>query len=211
MTTDLLETAAGAARLAVLGGFHPEPDEELGKTLVLLGPGPDFWHHFSQCPEYRDGLPDPLDRWSHRVVTRLAEIVGAEPLFPFTGPPYYPFFAWAERTGRAWPSPVNLLVHADQGLWVSFRGALAFKDTLDLPAAVTSPCLSCEDRPCHSACPAGALTSAGYDVAACKAWLTRPEGADCMTKGCAVRRACPISQGFPRAPQQSAFHMAAFL
>ena len=210
MKSALVETAAGAARLAVLGGFHPEPGEGLGQTLLLLGPGPDFWHHFSQCPEYRDGLPDPLDRWSRRVVTRLAEIVGATPLFPFEGPPYHPFYSWAERTGRAWPSPVSLLVHAGQGLWLSFRGALVFEEALDLPTAQEPPCETCPDQPCRTACPAGALTNEGCDVSACKAWLNRPEGAECMTYGCAVRRACPVSRGFPRAPQQSAFHMEAF-
>ena len=33
---------------------------------------------------------------------------------------------------------------------------------------------------------------------------------DCMSKGCAVRRACPVSQSYGRMEDQSAFHMRAF-
>jgi ferredoxin len=204
-----VQAAAGAARLSILGGFHPDPDEGLGGTLFLLGPGPDFWHHFAQSPEMRDGHPDPLDRWSRRVVTRIAEVVGARPLFPFGEPPFHPFFSWATRTGRIWQSPVNFLVHAEQGLWVSFRGALAFEGMLDLPPTMERPCDSCPDQPCRTACPVSALTPEGYDVAACKDYLR--DGAECMDTGCAVRAACPVSQSFARDPRQSAFHMKAFL
>jgi len=204
-----VEAAAGAARLSVLGGFHPEPDEELGSTLMLLGPGPDFWNQFAQSPEMRDGQADPLDRWSRRVVTRIAEVVGARPLFPFGPPPFLPFLTWATRTGRIWPSPVNFLVHGEQGLWVSFRGALVFEMTLDVPPPMERPCDSCTEQPCRTSCPVSALTPSGYDVATCKDHLRG--GADCMSAGCAVRAACPISRSFPRDRRQSAFHMEAFL
>ncbi|KPP89695.1 MAG: Tectiviridae, minor capsid [Rhodobacteraceae bacterium HLUCCA08] len=204
-----VDIAARAARLAILGGFHPGPGEGLGGTLLLLGPGPDFWHHFVQSPEYRDGAPDPLDRWSVRVLGRIAEVSDARALFPFGGPPHHPFQAWAERSGRAWRSPVGLLVHADQGLWVSYRGALVVDATLDLPETTETPCDICADRPCLTACPVGALTGQAYDVPGCKAFLTG--GGACMETGCAVRAACPVSRDFPRNPRQSAFHMRAFL
>lgn len=206
-----VEIAARAARLSILGGFHPDADEGLGRTVLMVGPGPDFWHHFAQSPEYRDGAPDPLDRWSVRVLERIAQVSGACALFPFGGPPHHPFQAWAERTGRAWHSPVSLLVHADQGLWVSYRGALLFDVKLDLPEPAERPCDTCDTTPCLTACPVSALTGAGYDVPVCKTFLNGPDGTDCMTRGCAVRLACPVSREFPRNPRQSAFHMTAFL
>jgi ferredoxin len=209
VTLPEVEAAAGAARLSVLGGFHPAPDEGLGRTLMLLSPGPAFWPHFTQSPEMRDGAADPLDRWSRRVVSRMADVLGARALFPFGPAPFHPFLSWATRTGRIWPSPVNFLVHGEQGLWVSFRGALAFEALLDVPPAMDKPCDSCADQPCRSACPVSALTPAGYDVASCKEYLRG--GADCMSGGCAVRAACPVSRSFPRDARQSAFHMAAFL
>jgi epoxyqueuosine reductase len=197
--------------LTVLGGFHPTPEDGLPKgtqTLLMLGPTPAFWPHLQTQPEW-DGQPDPVDRWSRRVIGQMACDLGAKALFPFGGPPWHPFYAWALRTGAVWDSPVRLLVHADQGLMVSFRGALALKDRLDLPPAPQRPCDGCA-QPCLAACPVGALPGAGYDVPACHAFLDRAAGADCMKSGCAVRRACPVSQSHARMPEHSAYHMRQF-
>jgi hypothetical protein len=211
-----IETRLEPERLAVFGGFHPapgEPDVPAGTaTLLLLGPRePGFWAHVTSSPEWRDGRPDPLDRWSRRVIGRIACDLGAKALFPFSGPPWLPFFAWALRTGRAWTSPVRLLVHDRAGLMVSFRGALALRARIALPSPPSSPpCDSCAGQPCRSACPAGALLPEGYDVPACHAFLDTPGGRDCMDLGCAVRRACPVSQAYGRLPGQSAYHMRRF-
>ncbi|MEQ8920433.1 MAG: ferredoxin [Roseovarius sp.] len=179
-------------------------------SLVLLGPlEPGFWPAFTASPEYRDGASHPLDRWSHRVITGMAEALNATPFFPFGGPPYQPFIAWAKASGRAHSSPVGLLVHDTAGLMISYRGALGFARHIDAPAPPPSPCERCETRPCLTACPVDAFASGSYDVAACKADLDRP-GNDCMTRGCAVRRACPVSRGHGRLEAQSAFHMRAF-
>lgn len=201
-----------AERLEILGGFAVEPEEEgfpAGtRTLLLLGPRePGFWAHLTAQPEWGD--PDPVDRWSRRVIGRIACDLGAKALFPFGGPPWHPFYRWALRTGRVWDSPVRLLVHAGQGLLVSFRGALALREVVDLPPAGTKPCEGCA-APCLAACPAGALGAGGYDVPACHAWLDRAEGAECMAGGCLVRRACPVSQSYARLPEQSAYHMGQF-
>nr|WP_244520940.1 ferredoxin [Allgaiera indica] len=194
--------------MAVLGAFHPET----GGTLVLLGPAePGFWPHLTAQPEWRDGAPHPMDRWSARVIGALAADFGAEARFPFGGPPYHPFYTWALASGRAWASPVALLVHDSAGLMVSFRGALLVPERLDLPPVPTAaPCATCAARPCLGACPAGALGADGYDVAACHAFLDRPEGAVCRTGGCLVRRACPVSAIYGRLEAQSAYHMEQF-
>ena len=128
----LLERLLGRRRrlellLSALGALHLEPDEVPGYTsLVLLGPaGPDFWPHVTAAPEFADGAPDPLDRWSLRVIGALASDLGARAVFPFDGPPWPSFTGWARRSGRAWSSPVGLLVHDTTGLMLSYRGALA--------------------------------------------------------------------------------------
>jgi hypothetical protein len=206
-----LEAMLAPHWLMVLGGFAVAEGEEGfapgTRTLVLLGPAePGFWPHLTAQPEW--GGPDPVDRWSRRVIGRLACDLGAKALFPFGGPPYHPFQTWALRSGRAWESPVRLLVHDGQGLMVSFRGALALKDRLEL-ATSAKPCDSCDGKPCLTACPAGALTGAGYDVPACHGWLDTG-GADCLSGGCLVRRACPVSQTYARMPEHSAYHMRQF-
>jgi ferredoxin len=200
-------------RLEVLGGFAAGP-EDTGlpagtRTLLLIGPAePGFWAHLTAQPEW-DGRPDPVDRWSRRVIGRIACDLQAKALFPFGGPPWHPFYRWALRSGQVWDSPVRLLVHARQGLMVSFRGALALKEEVALPPPAPRPCDGCP-APCLTACPAGALTGAGYDIPACHAFLDQPDGAGCMTGGCLVRRACPVSQSYARLPEQSAYHMGQF-
>lgn len=198
-------------QLEVLGGFHAENDPALPagtRTLLMIGPKePGFWPHLTAQPEW-DGRPDPIDRWSRRVIGQLACDIGAKALFPFGGPPYHPFYQWALRTGRVWDSPVRLLVQASQGLMVSFRGALAIKDVVAVPPPATRPCEAC-DKPCLAVCPAGALGAGGYDVPACHAYLAAGER-DCMKSGCLVRRACPLSATYARMPEQSAYHMRQF-
>ena len=81
---------AAADGLTPLGAFHPAPEDAAPPgtgTLVLLG------------------------RWSARVIGEMAEGLGATAVFPFGGPPWAPFTAWARRSGEAWESPVGLLVH----------------------------------------------------------------------------------------------------
>ena len=208
---EIAERAAGSG-LYVAGVAPVGPGDGLApdiRSVVLLGPDePGFWPLFTATPEYLDGAPDALDRWSRRVVGRLACDIGAKAYFPFGGPPYRPFLGWALRSGRCWSSPVGILVHDTAGLFVSFRGAIGLTEALpraDGPA----PCESCADQPCRAACPAEALVPGGYDVPACKAWLETDAGRTCATGGCLVRRACPVGAG-RRQAEQSAYHMAAF-
>lgn len=215
--TGLAAVGAGAARhsLFVSGAFHLLAQDGLPenyRTLVLLSPDePGFWARTTAAPEWADGRADPLDRWSARVIGALALDLGAKAHFPFGGPPHLPFTRWALRSGRAWTSPVTLLVHDRMGLFASWRGALAFEAKLDLPAPPADPpCASCAGKPCLTACPPRALTGAGYDVPACHGFLDRAEGETCLSGGCAVRRACPCSQSYGRVTEQSAYHMRLF-
>jgi len=209
---ELVEKLADA-NLAVLGGIlasaTPLPDG--CKTLVLLGPlEPGFWGRFQGTPEFRDGKADPIDRWSGRVISDVATAHHGRAYFPFGATPPHPFYSWAVASGRCWPSPVMWLVHDLAGTMVSFRGALGFDHIIELPPLPASPCETCTDKPCLNACPVGALTGAGYDVPACHTHLDNPAGQRCLSGGCQVRMACPVSQTYGRAPEQSAFHMEYF-
>ena len=194
--------------LMVMGGMHRA---EAGDTLYLIGCGPGFWPVFSTSREALDGAPDPVDRWSRRVLCGLAQDLEAGVEFPFGGPPHAPFIAWALAGGQCHSSPVGMLVHGRAGLMISFRGALTVPGRQALPAPMPRPCDGCA-APCAGACPVGALRPGQpYDVPACKSHVRSDAGADCRSGGCLARRACPVSQSFPRDPAQSALHMAAFL
>ena len=207
-----IEKRAAVSHLQCVGIASVQKEDGLRediRSVVLLAPmEPKFWPHFQTSPECTDAAPDPLDRWSRRVIGGMACDLGAKAVFPFGGPPYRPFLAWALRSGECWSSPVGLLVHHTAGLFISFRGAIALTDVI-APRKAVQPCQTCAAKPCRDACPVAALTPQGYDVPRCHAYLETEPGQDCMTKGCAVRRACPVGAG-SRRPEQSAFHMKAF-
>jgi len=176
-------------------------------TLILIGPDePTFWAHFKKSPEFSDGLTDPLDRWSTRVLPPFAKLFDGKAHFPFGGPPYQPFYTWALNTGRFFTSPIGFLVHDTRGLFASFRGAIWVP--LNIKAEVgVNPCTAC-DAPCKTACPVGAFDD-GYDVMSCKSHINSDAGADCITQGCRARRACPVYQD-NRRPEQAKLHMESF-
>ena len=219
MSIDAVFAAIARTGLVPRGAFPLRNDERRGalanfRTIVLVGmSGRQGWDAFASSPEARDGLAHPLDRFSRRVVGALADELGATALYPFGGPPHLPFQQWARRAEPVHPSPVGMLIHPVYGLWHSYRGALGFPQALEVPPLPRSPssCDSCGERPCLSACPVGAFSLKGYDVAACAAHLKGAAGENCMSRGCLARRACPVGTDHAHAPEQAAFTMRAFL
>jgi len=211
----LPEQALAIHGLAVVGALHPNSGDGAPAgvaTLLLVGAaGNTMWRVFRDSPEHGDGAPDPLDRWSRRVLEMVAVEVGAQALFPFDGPPWLPFQRWAARGEGAHPSPVGMQVSARRGLWVSYRGALGFGTQLEIGAQETRiPCTGCP-APCKTACPVDAFATGVYDVGRCVAHIRTPAGADCLSQGCRVRHACPAGRGTTPPQAQCEFHMQAFL
>ncbi|WP_437964751.1 hypothetical protein WMF04_34470 [Sorangium sp. So ce260] len=213
-----LSARCDRAGIPLRGGFHPGEGDGVpaagglaAGTLVLLGnAGPSMWGAFSRA---REGAPDlALDDWTSTVVSALAVELVASALFPFTGPPYWPFQRWAQRAEPVFPSPLGILIHPRFGLWHGYRAALVFAERLSLPPRedAPSPCASCADRPCLGACPVSAFSPGSYDVAACVRHLDMQPDVACMTGGCLSRRACPVGQEHIYPDEQRRFHMRAF-
>jgi hypothetical protein len=219
MTIETVFSAIERAGLAARGAFRLAGSERAGalaqvRTIVLVGvAGRRGWDAYAASPEARAGADHPLDRFSRRVIDALGAELGAKALYPFAGPPHWPFQQWARRAEPVHRSPIGVLIHPTYGLWHSYRGALGFPEALEVPPleASQSPCETCRERPCLSACPVEAFSADGYDVAACAAHLKSPAGADCMTGGCLARRACPVGAEHAHGPEQAAFTMRAFL
>ena len=208
-----LEKDIHSAGLIILGELKvtdndPVPKE--ARSILLLGPDePNFWEIFKESEEFNDLDADPLDRWSKRVIDNIAVQNDCTALYPFGAEPYKPFFSWALRSGTVWSSPVQLAVHKDRGLFVSFRGALAINQTKKINQSFENPCTKCP-APCLSACPVDAFTEAGYDVVKCKEHISGLDISNCKSLGCNTRRACPVGANL-RNFEQSSFHMENFL
>jgi len=194
--------------LILRGGFKQE-----NQTTLLIGPNePFFWEYFRNSSEYNDALPDPMDRWSKRVIGEIASDINSRAVYPSDGPPYAPFYTWAVLSKKAFVSPLKLLVHEDVGLMISYRGALVLEQSIQLPVSRDkSPCEACI-KPCINACPADAFSVEKYDTDACTSYLCSPTGQDtCFQKGCSIRLSCPLSPKNSRHADQTKFHMKAFL
>jgi hypothetical protein len=212
-----IEHALKGAGLTPRGAFHvdagdgvpPLAPDTPACTVVLAGnAGPKMWRTF-EAARIGDGMI--LDAWSGHVLTALAARLGARAVFPFERP-YLPFQRWAMRAEPCYPSPLGLLIHPDYGLWHGYRGALLFASAIELPPPDrrASPCASCADRPCLSACPVNAFDGTAYDVPACARHLADTQEAACMDIGCLPRHACPVGREYRYAPEQARFHMLSF-
>ena len=184
------------------------------QAIALIGPiGGSLWAPFSQWRQSAgtDHGLDPLDDWSKEVLRPLAGSIGAEAFFP-SDPPWQPFQRWASRAEGLRASPLGILTHPQFGLWHGYRGALAFSHRIDERAVVVTaahPCDRCQETPCLSHCPVGAITANQFDVRACRAHLATAQGRDCLTRGCLARNACPVGTDYRYPPEQLQFHMAA--
>jgi len=198
--------------LILRGAFALQPGDGLGEgMLVMVGnAGGAMWAAFES---HRDDDPNPLDRWTKRIVDPLAALFGARAIYPFDRP-HPPFQRWAKRAEGLQSSPLGLLIHADYGLWHAYRAALVFPQLMEGLASTceptVSPCDSCLEKPCLSACPVEAFSPEGYDVPACASYLASPGGESCTSAGCAARNACPVGPDFRYCDAQIRFHMAAF-
>lgn len=213
MTYEEIASEIAAASFAVLGSFHPEPEDQVpgpAGTLVLIGnAGPKMWQRFSA---ERADSATTMDSWTEEVLNQLAAELGGTMAFPFAKPPL-PFLRWAQKAKAGFVSPLGLNIHPEYGLWHAFRGALIVPEVLDLPppAADPHPCESCADKPCLSTCPVSAFNGQGYDVDRCAGHISTTLGVDCLQNGCRARRACPVGTGYHYLPEQANFHMSAFL
>ena len=186
-------------------------------AVVLIGHGGGvFFSRFGAWLADHPGVADPLDRWSKAVISLVAEALGGEAVFP-SDPPYLPFQRWAMAAEGLKASPLGILMHPEFGLWHGYRGAILFGEggfeaaDCGPPVSAVHACDSCVAKPCLSACPVSAFSSAGFDVAACRAHLATETGqTGCMTSGCKARAACPVGAEYRYGAAQIRFHMAAF-
>jgi hypothetical protein len=187
------------------------PSGGFAKSLLLVGHGGGTaWPHFISWREKQPkDIADPLDTWSRQVIGAVAGACGARAVFP-SDEPWLPFQQWAMRAEGLKPSPLGILMHPVFGLWHAYRGALLFdaEVSTEVPQETSNHCDQCVGRPCLNACPVSAFSRGGFDVAACRSYLTSPI-ITCVSGGCQARAACPHST-YKYSAKQLSFHIAAF-
>jgi len=209
--------------LRLRGGFATdrETDRDIlsqtpwARTLVLVGNvGSELWDKSGGAIAAMTG-PDPLDRWTRQIVDPIARSIEGIALYPFVGPPYWPFQRWAERAEGVRSSPIGIQIHPEYGLWHAYRAAILLPVAVDLPRPETHehPCDSCAGKPCLTHCPVNAFSVSGYDVDRCvdRVIAVQYESGSCSDVGCLARLACPVGAAWQYRPDHARFHMTAFL
>ena len=207
----VIEARIRAESFEVMGWLDRSAGLEFeGKSLVLIGnAGPAMFDRFAS---ERDPGHDKMDQWTKDVLDPLAVELRARALFPFDTP-HPPFLTWARAAGAGHTSPLGMNTHPTFGLWHAYRAAFIFDDEIAIPPVndCKSPCETCTDKPCLATCPVGAFSSHGYDFASCAAHLSVAEGDRCRKGGCMARNSCPVAPDYFYSPDQTRFHMVAFM
>lgn len=180
-------------------------------ALVAGSGGPTFFGLFAGSAEAADGAPDPLDRYTRRVIERAAgEALG--PLgvrravhFPFGTSPIVPFQRLGRAAGLGGPGPLGLQIHPTYGAWWAYRALVVVDRALPARSPPGDGCAGCP-APCLAACPGAAVARSGFVVAACHAHrLIAPP----CRLSCAARIACVRGPEHRYTDAELAFHMAA--
>jgi hypothetical protein len=171
------------------------------RSMVVIGNGGGaFWDAFqADCrahPGHAD-VPDPLDAFTRRTVAAAVVAVGlpGPVLYPFDFPATpVSFVHLAECAGLGRRSLLGVLLHPVYGPWLALRAAVAvpFVAAAPRPADGFDPCPTCVERACVAACPADAVTAAGWDVPRCAGHRARPD--DPCAARCHARFDCVIGR-----------------
>ena len=214
---DAIADSVERTGLRVRGGFHPGPGDAVPRlrsgaeasTLILVGNvGSSVWKPFA-ASEFPGRSDHPLDGWSRKVVSKLGRQLGAEPLFPFGGPPFLPFIRWALRADTVWPSVMGPLIHPRFGLWHAYRGALrvprALRPSAAGPGWPAAPATTAGSARASPPVRSAQSREGAFDAAGCADWLTERPGCECREAGCLARRACPVGREHAYRPAHAAF------
>jgi hypothetical protein len=182
-------------------------------ALIVGSGGPAFFDGFEAAGvEAADGGPNPLDRYTRRVVEAIAMAtlgplgVGHAVFFPFAGAtPVIPFQRLGRAAGVGPPGPLGLQIHPVYGPWWAYRALIVIDSALSTGPSLGDVCAGCP-APCVAACPGAAVSLAGFSIPACHAHRLR--AVPCRLS-CAARIACVRGPEHRYRDEALAFHMAA--
>jgi len=182
------------------------------QSFVMLGQGGSrLWDYIVAEGGYsRDPFDETSERLVGEFVTQYVDDATWEMVYP--GPAFLPLMRLAEHVGWGGGSPLGLTINGEYGLWLAHRAV--FLVDAEVPIARSEPfahpCDSCVDKPCVSACPAGAVDAeTGFDMDSCGPYRIEP-GSRCAYQ-CLARNACPIGTQHRYGPAQMAHHYASGL
>ena len=152
---------------------------------------------------------DPVDSYTHRLVERcFVEHWGdCDRRWLYPSSTLFPVIPFGVHAGWHQPSPLGQGIHAIYGLWFAYRALLwvnaAWPEVKE--DLLVSPCESCVEKPCLSACPAQALSVPhAFQVMDCFDYRWS-QGSSCRDR-CLARLACPLGATYRYDMTQIQYH-----
>lgn len=183
------------------------------RAIVFANGGRYLWDGFVEDihkhPHHLQEYEHPFDEYVHRIIQ------SADP-FPTQDrrwircaaneAEFLDFRTLAYKANMGTPSLMGMLIHPEYGLWIGMRAVLL--TTIDIPINTTpmiSPCSSCLEKNCISACPAHAVSSKGWNLQRCAQY--HHETTTCADT-CTSRLSCPVGAQHQHSPLQHRYHNA---
>lgn len=188
-----------------VSGLTSEPPY---RQLLLIGHGGRRMWEAMQASEFRD-RPDPVDSFSLDVVQRwLAETcpnAKHEIIYPAEGR-LVPLQQLGALAGWHHASPFRIGINHKWGSWFAYRVALLIDSDWPIsePQTWGYPCEGCLEKPCVTACPAGAVSNQGNMLERCIDYRLQ-EGSSCAQQ-CLSRLACPVAAEHRYSSEQVRYH-----
>ena len=177
------------------------------RCLVLIGHGgKTLW---SQLQKTGMDSVDPVDLYSLALTQQFIDdyLDGAASLVVYPSGYLVPLGQLGELAGWSHPSPLGQGIHAEFGVWFAYRTAFLTKANLPVitNSLTDSPCISCVDKPCLSACPVGATGENGrFAINLCTQHRLQSHS-PCADR-CLARMACPVAPGHRYTLPQIQYH-----
>ncbi|HKI59569.1 MAG TPA: hypothetical protein VKA23_00925 [Mariprofundaceae bacterium] len=184
------------------------PQLERYKQLILIGHGGRRMWEVLQASAYRD-RPEPVDSLSVDTVKKwLAEACpGAayEIIYP-AAERLVPLQQLGALAGWHHASPFRIGINRQWGSWFAYRAVVLIDSDLPETAAETwgSPCESCVDKPCITACPAGAVADRERMLTLCIDYRLQQDSH--CARQCLSRLACPVAVEHRYSREQIDYH-----
>ena len=184
------------------------PELSCFKQLIMFGHGGRQMWEALQASEFAN-TDNPIDSFSVDLVHRWFADVNSENSFEILypgGEQPVPLQKLGTVAGWHHTSPFRVGINSLWGSWFAYRVVVLVDSTFETtpPLTALSPCDSCEEKPCISACPADALSGNDGSLQPCIDYRVEA-GSQCKDR-CFSRLACPVASEHRYTMQQLNYH-----